>query len=53
MLLRKSLFKTRCKVVGKCYKVLIDSGSSDNLALEELVTKDGTPKAILDCMDQA
>ena len=37
--LRRSLFKTRCKMAGKCYKVIIDSGSSTNLASEELVTK--------------
>ena len=39
LVLRRSLFKTRCKMVGKCYKVIFDSGSSTNLALEELVTK--------------
>ena len=37
--LRRSLFKTRCKMVGKCCKVIIDSGSVTNLASEELVTK--------------
>ena len=37
--LRRSLFKTRCKMARKCYKVIIDSGSSTNLASEELVTK--------------
>ena len=37
--LRRSLFKTRCKMAGKCCKVIIDSGSSTNLASEELVTK--------------
>ena len=37
--LRRSIFKTRCKMHGKCYKVFIDSESSTNLALEELVTK--------------
>ena len=31
-ILRRSLFKTRCKMNGKCYKVIIDSGSSTNLA---------------------
>ena len=35
----KTTFKTRCKMAGKCYKVIIDSGSSTNLASEELVTK--------------
>ena len=38
-ILRRSLFKTRCKIARKCCKVIIDSGSSTNLALEELVTK--------------
>ena len=28
---RKSLFKTRCKSQGKCCKMVIDSGSIDNL----------------------
>ena len=30
-ILRRSLFKTRCKMNGKCCKVIIDSGSSTNL----------------------
>lgn len=38
-ILRRSLFKTRCKMDGKCCKVIIDSGISTNLASEELVTK--------------
>ena len=38
-ILRRSLFKTRCKIARKCCKVIIDSGSSTNLASEELVTK--------------
>ena len=37
-ILRRSLFKTRCKMASKCYKVIIDSRSSTNLALEDLVT---------------
>ena len=37
--LRRSLFKTKCKMNGKCCKVIIDSGSSTNLAPKELVTK--------------
>ena len=37
--LRRSLFKTRCKMARKCCKVIIDSGSSKNFASEELVTK--------------
>ena len=28
---RKALFRTICKVQGKCCKVIIDSGSIDNL----------------------
>ena len=39
LVLRRSLFKTRCKMTGKCCKVIIESGSSTNLASEELVTK--------------
>ena len=35
----RSLFKTRCKMARKCHKVIIDSGSSTNLASEVLVTK--------------
>ena len=38
-ILRRSLFKTRCKMVGKCNKVIIDSGSSKKLASKEMVTK--------------
>ena len=36
---RKSLFWTRCKERGKCCKVIIDSGSTDNLVSKEMVTK--------------
>ena len=39
LLFRRSIFKTRCKMAGKCYKVIIDSESSTNLASEEQVTK--------------
>ena len=38
-ILGRILFKTRCKMAEKCCKVIIDSGSSKNLASEELVTK--------------
>ena len=38
-ILRRILFKTRCKMARQCCKVIIDSGSSTNLASEELVTK--------------
>ena len=37
--LRKILFKTKCEITEKCCKVIINSGSSDNLAFEELVNK--------------
>ena len=36
--LRRSLFNIRCKMARKCCKVIIDNGSSTNLASEELVT---------------
>ena len=36
---RRSLFRTRCKCEGKCCDVIIDSGSTDNLVSEEMVTK--------------
>lgn len=36
---RKNFFKTRCKVFSKYCKVVIDSGSSDNLVSEEMVNK--------------
>ena len=39
LVLRRSLFKTRCMMAGKYCKVIIDNGSSKNLALEYLVTK--------------
>ena len=38
-ILRRSLFKTRCKMDGNWCKVVIDSGISTNLASKELVTK--------------
>ena len=28
---RRSLFKSVCKVEGKCSKLIVDSGSTDNL----------------------
>ena len=39
VILRRSLLKTRCKMAGKCCKVIVDSGNLENLALEDLVTK--------------
>ena len=38
---RKSLFRTRCKSQGKCCKMIIDSGSIDNLVSTEMVEKLG------------
>ena len=38
---RKSLFRTRCKSQGKCCKMVIDSGSTDNLVSTEMVQKLG------------
>ena len=36
---RRILFKTVCKVEGKCCKLIIDSGSTDNLVSTEMVEK--------------
>ena len=36
--LRRSLFKTKCKMARKCCKVIIDSGSSTNLVSEKAET---------------
>ena len=36
---RKALFRTTCKVQGKCCKVVVDSGSTDNLVSTEMVEK--------------
>ena len=38
---RKSFFKTRCKSQGKCCKMVIDSGSTNNLVSNEMVEKFG------------
>ena len=38
---RKSLFRTRCKSQGKCCKMVIDSGSTDDLVSTEMVEKLG------------
>ena len=38
---RKSLFRTRCKSQGKCCKMVIDSGSTDNLVSMDMVEKMG------------
>lgn len=36
---RKALFRTMCKVKGKCYKMVIDSGSTDNLVSIKMVER--------------
>ena len=36
---RKSLFRTKCKSQGKCCKMVIDSGSTNNLVSIEMVEK--------------
>ena len=36
---RRNLFKTVCKVEGKCRKLIVDSGSIDNLVSTEMVEK--------------
>jgi hypothetical protein len=41
---RKSLFKTMCKSQGKCCKLIIDNGSTDNLVSVEMVEKLGLQK---------
>eukprot|EP00253_Pinus_taeda_P029329 PITA_29329 len=41
---RKALFRTVCKSRGKCCKVIIDSGSTDNLVAVEMVEKLGLKK---------
>lgn len=38
---RKALFQTVCKLHRKCYKLIIDSGSTDNLDATEMVEKLG------------
>ena len=37
--IRKSLFRTKCKVQGKCCKMVIDSGSTDNFVSTKMVEK--------------
>ena len=36
---RKTLFRTVCKVQGKCFQMIIDSGNTDNLVSTEVVEK--------------
>lgn len=41
---RNSLFRTACKSKGKCWKVITDSESTDNLSSTEMVEKLGLVK---------
>lgn len=41
---RKTLFRTTCKVSGKVCRVIMDSGSMNNLAPTEMVNKLGLKK---------
>eukprot|EP00253_Pinus_taeda_P016795 PITA_16795 len=41
---RKALFRTVCKSRGKCCKLIIDNGSTDNLVAVEMVEKLGLKK---------
>ena len=36
---RRALFRARCKILGKVCKVIVDSGSTDNIISKEVVTK--------------
>jgi len=36
---RKTLFRSICKVQGKCCQLVIDSGSTDNLVSTEVIEK--------------
>lgn len=36
---RRALFRVRCKIMGKVCNVIIDSGSIDNIVIEEVVKK--------------
>ena len=38
---RKSMLRTRCKSQGKCCKMVIDSGSTNNLVSTEMVENMG------------
>ena len=42
--LRKALFRIVCKIQGKCCKVIIDVGSTDNLVSKEVIEKLKFPK---------
>ena len=36
---RRVLFKIKCKILGKVYKVIVDSGNTYNIILEEAINK--------------
>src|SRR5271156_1945210 len=36
---RRSLFRVKCKILGKVCKVIVDSGSTDNIISEEAIQK--------------
>lgn len=36
---RRALFRIRCKILGKVCKVVVDSGSTDNIISEEAINK--------------
>lgn len=36
---RRPLFRIKCKILGKVCKVVVDSGSIDNVILEEVFSK--------------
>eukprot|EP00253_Pinus_taeda_P010651 PITA_10651 len=42
----KSLFRTTCMCKGKCCKIIIDSGSTDNLVSTKMVDKLGLVKTV-------
>ena len=41
---RRNLFRTMCKVKGKCCKLIIDNGSTNNLVSTKMVEKLGLNK---------
>ena len=42
----KSIFKTVCKSKEKCCKIVIDSGSTENIVSTEMVEKVGLVKMV-------
>lgn len=43
---RRNLFRTMCKAKGKCCKLIIDNGSTNNLVSMEMVDKLGLKKVV-------